>query len=186
MKTLVFLVVCVSVLLCSCSQESRNEAIERASNAASALNGGDKSAEKEHGTPLIVQEQKKKENIRQNTEWTAENQALYPIEYCQAKLKDLDTYAERLEVSAHAIAVELNKVKRNMGNDAAQLKQLQAFLSTAKKAYLEAEASGKWPVNINGFAFSQDNAKLKIIEAARKVKELEGGVNTPKNQQALL
>ena len=184
--SLVLLVCIVFVVLGGCSREERSDAIERVSSAAKKINGDDKSAEKEHETPLLVQEQQRKERIRQNTEWTTENQRLHPIEYCQAQLTELDKYGEKLEVSAHTLAVELNKVRRNMGNDSVQLKQLREFLVTAKKAYLEADAAGRWPVNINGFALTQENAKLKIVEAARKIKELEAGVNMPKNQEAML
>ena len=186
MKTFFSFLIVVCVVLAGCSQEKRNEAIDRVSNAAKKLNGEDASLEKEHETPLVVQEQQRKERIRQNTEWTAENQRLHPVEYCQAQLAELDKYGEKLEVAAHTLAVELNKIRRNMSNDDAQLKQLQSFLAAAKKAYLEAEAAGKWPVTINGFALSQDNAKLKIVEAARKIKELESGVNKPKNHEAML
>ena len=186
MKTFLSFLCVVFFVFAGCSREERNEAIDRVTDAAKSLNGDSKSAEKAHETPLVVQEQQRKERIRQNTEWTAENQRLHPIEYCQAQLAELDKYGEKLEVSAHTLAVELNKVRRNMGNDAEQLKQLQTFLATAKKAYLEAEATGKWPVNINGFALSQENAKLKIVEAARKVKELEAGTNTPLNHEAML
>ena len=184
-KILSFLAV-VCIVFAGCSREDRSEAIDRVSEAAKKLNGNDKAPEQEQSVPLIVQEQQRKERIRQNTEWTAENQRLHPIEYCQAQLSELDKYGEKLEVSAHTLAVELNKVRRNMGNDEAQLKQLQEFLATAKKAYLEAEAAGQWPVNINGFALSQENAKLKIVEAAKKIKELESGGGMPKNQEAML
>ncbi len=72
MKSIVLLVLSVvsGMVMFGCSQEGRNEAIDRASNAMNVLNGGFKSAEKEHETPLVVQEQQRKERIRQNTKWT--------------------------------------------------------------------------------------------------------------------
>ncbi len=177
------------VLLVGCSQEKRNEAIDRMSNAAKSLNGGDKSEEsaaKKHEVPLVVQEQQRKEQIRQNTEWTPENQKLHPIEYCQAQLVELDKYADKLEVSAHTIGMELNRLQRNMENSKGELTELKSLLLKAKKAYTDAEASGKWPVTVNGFKLSQDRLKQKIIETSHRIKELEGGENTPQNQKARL
>ena len=63
MKAVVFstLVAVSGMVMFGCSQEGRKEAIDRTSNAMNVLNGGDKSVEQEHETPLVVQEQQKKE-----------------------------------------------------------------------------------------------------------------------------
>ena len=177
------------VLLVGCSQEKRNEAIDRMTNAAKSLNGSGQSeapTEKKHEVPLIVQEQQKKEQIRQNTEWTPENQRLHPIEYCQAQLVELVKYADKLEVSAHTIGMELNKLQRNMENNKGELAELNSFLSKAKKAYTDAEASGEWPATVNGFNLSQDRLKQKILETSHRIKELEGGDYSPQNKKAML
>ena len=185
-------VVCAFVLVVGlsvvtgCSQQKREETIDRVSNAASALNGGGKSAEKEHETPLIVQEQQKKERIRQNTEWTPENQKLHPIEYCQAKLTELDKYSEKLEVASYKLATEQNKVQRKVEDNEKQMKSLQKFLDEAKSKYKEAEAAGKWPMELNGFYLTKEKAQEKIVEASRKIQQIAAQVNTPKNQLTML
>ncbi len=120
MKAVVFLmfVAFLGIVLFGCSQEGRKEAIDRTSNAMNVLNGGDKSAEQEHETPLVVQEHQKKERIRQNTKWTPENQKLFPIEYCQTQLKELDDNAKKLDVVSHTLATQLNRVTRTMNENA--------------------------------------------------------------------
>ena len=187
MKTSIILVICMSIaILSGCSQESREKALERASNAASVLNGGDKSAEKEHKTPLIVQEQQKKEIIRQNTEWTAENQALHPIEYCQAKLTELGGYAERLTVVAHKLATEQNLVQRSIEENAKQTASLERFLTEAKSKYKAAEEAGKWPMELNGFMLSRETVQEKVIEADKKLQLLKAQEGAPKNNLTML
>ncbi len=70
------------VCFVGCSQDDRDEVIERTGNAWNALNGETKSGEK---TARIVKEQQRKERIRQNNTWTPENRARHPVEYCQAQ-----------------------------------------------------------------------------------------------------
>ena len=128
LRALSALAVAVLLLAVSCSEEDRDEIINRTSKAAKTLSGSDKLAETEHGTPLVVQEEQRQERIRQNMEWTPENQKRYPVEYCQAMLKDLKKNEERLEVNAHEILTELNRVQRNKENSAGELGQLKNFL----------------------------------------------------------
>ena len=72
-------------------------------------------------TPRIVREQQRKERVRQNMEWTPENQALHPIEYCQAQLEKLSENASRLDVQAHKYAVAKNQAERVIADSEAQL-----------------------------------------------------------------
>jgi len=184
----VAIVACVSMfaLVYGCTPESRHEVIERASNAADALNGADKSAEHEHATPLIVQKQQKQEIIRQNTEWTAENQALHPIEYCQAQLQKLDDYAKKLKVAAHKLAVEESRMQRSIEDNSAQITALKSFLEKAKSKYKEAETAGNWPMELNGFKLSREVAQEKIIEADTKLQLLTAQETKPQNDLASL
>ena len=95
-----------------CSREDRDEAIARLGKAGRALNGEVRPDDVAHDVPNIVREQQRKERVRQNTQWTAENQALHPIEYCQAKLEDLNEYAQRLEVVTHKMMVAKSAATR--------------------------------------------------------------------------
>ena len=127
-------------------------------------------------TPRIVREQQRKEFVRQNTEWTPENQALYPIEYCQAQLEKLDEHASKLDVQAHKYAVAKNQATRAVSDAKAQLADIAKFLEEAKRAYKEAAASGKWPVTIRGFALSKEKAEEKIVAAAEKRPNLQASI----------
>ena len=127
-------------------------------------------------TPRIVREQQRKERVRQNTEWTPENQALHPIEYCQAQLDKLAEHASKLDVQAHKYAVAKNQATRAVSDAEAQLADIAKFLEEAKRAYREAAAAGKWPVTIRGFALSKEKAEEKIVAAAEKRPNLQSTI----------
>ena len=126
--------------------------------------------------PRIVREQQRKERVRQNMEWTPENQALHPIEYCQAQLEKLSENASRLDVQAHKYAVAKNQAERVIADSEAQLTDIAQFLKDAKSAYKGAEAAGKWPVTIRGFALSKEKAQEKIVAAAEKRPTLQSAI----------
>lgn len=167
-----------------CSKEDREEAINRFSKAGKILNGEARPDDAEHEVPNIVAEQQRKERIRQNRTWTAENRALHPIEYCQAQLEELGKYAARLEASAHEINTKKSEVVRTKGDNEGQLKGLEKFLGEAKAAYRKCEAENSWPAQLGGFALSREKVREKIVEAARKIPALKARVGTQQNQLA--
>ena len=171
---------------CGCSQEGRDEAINRLGKAGKALNGEVRPDDKEHGTPNIVAEQQRKERIRQNTEWTAENQALHPIEYCQAQLEEVVKIASQLEVQAHKYAVAKSQVQRTIANAEAQAANFERFIEAGKKAYREAEASGNWPAAVNGHPLTQEKLREKLLEASRRIKPLRESAARNKSTLASL
>ena len=59
----------IFLLSSGCSQEDCDDVIERATGAAHELNG-------RTGAPDVVRKQRRKENHRQNSEWTTENQGV--------------------------------------------------------------------------------------------------------------
>lgn len=75
MKMEKLMVAMMLICLAGCSKESRDETIDRLCKAGKALNGEVRSDDKKHATPNIVYDQQRKERVRQNTKWTAENQA---------------------------------------------------------------------------------------------------------------
>lgn len=163
----------LALAICGCSEDSREEAAERLATAGKALTGEVRSDGK---TPKVVADQQLKERKRQDTEWTPENQALHPIEYCQAQLETLAENAKRLDVQAHKYAVAKNQALRTISDAEAQLASVAQFLDEAKRAYRESETSGKWPVTIRGFALSKEKAQEKIVEAAEKRPTLQGTI----------
>lgn len=181
-KTLFAVGTVAGILLAGCSQEDREEAADRIGKAADALKGEDGSER----TPRIVKEQQRKERIRQNTKWTPENQAKFPVEYCQAMLEEIAKDAQHYEVLMHKFLTAKSGVTRNIAENDAQLKSYSAFLDLAKKSYREAETSGAWPVTLNGFALSKEKLQEKIVDAASKIKSLDSGTATLKTNLAKL
>ena len=146
--------------LAGCSREGRDEAITRAADAARALNGDPD----EPRTPDIVRKQQQDEKKRQNTEWTAENQAKHPIEYCQAQLRQVDDMAQRLETEVHKLNVlRAGQDRKAKENDTTAAK-MEKQLAELKTAYREAEASGAWPMSYNGFQLPKPKAQKFIVE----------------------
>ena len=176
MKKLIVAVAIAAVgsfaLLNGCSQEDRDEAMNRIGKAGRALNGEVRPNDKDNGIPNIVAEQQRRELVRQNTEWTPENQALHPIEYCQAQLEEIAKISSQLEVQAHKYAVAKSQVQRTIGNAEAQAANFEKFIADGKKAYREAEAGGMWPAQFNGYSLSREKLQEKLVEAARRVKPL--------------
>ena len=159
-----------------CSEGTRNEMVERIKHAGHALRGESGNGE----TPRIVKEQQRKERIRQNTTWTKENQALHPIEYCQAQLEELNRYAAQLEVTAHEVAVGKSATMREI-NDAEMLaEQLSAFVADAKQKYKECEAAGADKIALGGFSLTLGRAREKMVDAARRIPVLKAKVGTKK------
>ena len=165
---------------CGCSREGREEAMDRMAAAGRALNGGDT----EGRTPDVVRRQQEAEARRQNREWTQENQAKHPVEYCQAQLETIARNAEELGAVAHKIAVEISKSKRENLDDATQAENLSRFLAEAKAAYRAAEAENRWPVQIGGFSLAQERAQEKIVDASRKIPELKANIAARDNRLA--
>ena len=164
------------------SKDGREEALARAENAARAI-GGESGAER---TPDIVKQQQRKERIRQNTKWTAENQALHPLEYCQAQLEELDKHASQLDVAAHKVAVSQSTTKRQIAEAEATVASTEKFLEQAKAAYRVADSNNKWPMSLNGFTLTKEKAQEKIVEAANRIPALRQTITTRKNTLALL
>ena len=184
MKKLLFVGAGIAVgvaILHGCSKEDRDEMISLIGNAGRALNGDVRPDDQKHEVPNVVREQQRKERIRQNTQWTAENQALHPIEYCQAKLGDLDEYAKRLEVVMYKMMVAKSAANRDIADNEAKMNDLAKFLSDAKKAYKESVAAGKNKVSLGGFDLTLAKAKEKMVEANRKMPYLKERVGKRKN-----
>lgn len=172
------------VIASGCSKENRDEIIGRASKAGRALNGEVRPNDVEHETPNIVAEQQRKERIKQNTQWTAENQAMHPIEYCQAQLEETRKMAERLDVQQHTLLVTKNGLKRKIENLETEEKQLKAFLDKAKAAYREADAADAFPMKLNGYDVSREKAQSAIVEANKKLQAATSQISPNRNSLA--
>jgi len=165
-----------------CTQESREETMNRLSKAGKALSGELRPDDVDHSVPNIVAEQQRKERVRQNTSWTAENRALHPVEYCQSQLMELERFSARLEVTAHEVATRKAEVTRVMNENEGRMKHLEKFLREAKTAYRTCEANNSWPSKLGGFSLSREKVREKIVDAAQKIPSLEARVGSQRNQ----
>lgn len=150
-------------LAASCSRSSREDAIDRVSDAAKALNG------KSDDTPAVVKAEQKKERVRQDSTWTAENQRKHPLEYCRAMLSELDKKESALEVTLHEFLVADSAARRELAAAEADVKKFSSFLDKAKAAYRAADEAGAWPATFNGKSLSQDDFKSRIVDAGKKL-----------------
>ena len=94
----------------------------------------------------------------------------------QAQLEKLAENADRLDVQAHKYAVAKNQAQRTISESESQLDGVAQFLEEAKRAYRDADTSGRWPVTIRGFALSKERAQEKIVAAAEKRPLLENAI----------
>ena len=101
-------------------------------------------------------------------------------------LEELAHDSKHYEVLMHKFLTAKSSVTRNIAENDAQLKSYGAFLATAKKSYREADASGAWPVTINGFALSKEKLQEKIVDAAGKIKSFQAVIATMKTNLAKL
>jgi len=189
MKSCMILLMMVSgaaVITAGCSKEERSGAMDRLHSAGTALTGGAVQADKAHATPTIVAEQQRKERLRQNSKWTAENQALHPIEYCQAQLEEIDKMAAALQVQSHKLAMAKSALERKQTDTEAQIKGFTALLKDAKIAYRRADATNVWPMTLGGFQLSKARAQEKIVDAAQRIQTLGTSTSTIKNNIVLL
>ena len=132
--------------------------------------------------PKIVREQQRKERIRQNNTWTAENRALHPIEYCQAQLEELEKYSKQLDVAAHEVACAQSAVNRAVTDGDLMIECLNRFVEDGKTEYRKRDKDNSWPASIGGFVLTKDRLKEKMVDAVQKVAELQKRSVTLKNQ----
>jgi len=137
-------------------------------------------------TPDIVAKQQRKEIARQNRTWTPENQAKYPVEYCQAQLEKLDEHATTLEANIHRINIAASDCQRKTAECSKRIETLNAFLDMAKSKYREAEAKNAFPVDFNGYMLTKLQAQEKIVQANRQIPELQKQLLSRKNLAGLL
>jgi len=187
MKLVLTLIVVAGVsaaLYCGCSKENRDEVINRVTKAAKGLNGEVVDNTKEHEIPTVVAEQQKKERVRQNTQWTAENQKLHPLEYCQAQLDETEKMGKKLEVQQHKLLTVKSSLAKKVNQLDEQVKDLSEFLKKAKETYKEADMVNGFPIKLNGHSVTKEQAQPLMLEASRKLKKAQGQLGTSQTSLA--
>lgn len=111
----------IATVCVGCSQGSRDEAIDRATQAAKALNG------KADNTPDVVKEQIRKEKERQNSTWTIENVTAHPLEACNAKLEEIEEKINKANIAYNSALSKQAAAKTKKNTQMQRWKNSQLF-----------------------------------------------------------
>ena len=177
--SIIVVVLIATGLFWGCDSEKKTEILNTISDC---LREED---EKEY-TPDIVSKQQRKERRRQNKNWTPENQAKYPIEYCQAQLEKLDKHAAVLDTSIHKLNMSISDCQRKITNASQRIEHLKSFINMAKIKYREAEAKNAFPIDLNGYMLSKQQIQEKIVQATRQIPSLQNQLMSSKNMAGIL
>jgi len=175
-KIALVLLILITVVTCGCSDGGKN--------ISEALKGVIDSNKDQ--VPDIVKEQRRKEKIRQNTMWTEENQALHPLEYCQAQLTAVSKYEEDLSVLLFCIRKRLASNENQQEKDRVDVARYKDSFGKMKLLYLKSEETGAWPVEYNGIQMSKDKLQDAIIDIDAEIKRIEGGFANLKQRNIVL
>lgn len=122
---------------------------------------------------LIVANAALREEIRQQTEWTDENISKHPYLFIQDYIRKCDDLKAKIE----AQTVTLTRMSKEAARKVEEADVIKArysrFLDLANKAYDEAEASGKWPVVINGYEMDEEELCAKMEDAVTRLELAE-------------
>ena len=161
-RPMIIAVSLAAALCAGCSQESRDEAIDRATRAAKELNG------RVDVTPDIVKAQQKRERERQNSQWTIENVSEHPIEACNAKIEEIDGKIKAAQIAYHrALSAKIaSEESSRLAN--ADVEKYGEFLRLVRPAYKAAKGNGTWPIVVNSYTLNEESAKERILTAIKK------------------
>lgn len=133
--------------------------------------------EEEVNTPRVVRKAAAREAAKQNNTWTSENIQKNPYLFVQDQIRNCDELQAKIEAQTITMT-RLNKQSSRMaGESESAITRYTAFLEQAKAAYKAAEASGAWPVVINGYKLDEDQLAERIgdalegVELARKKRD---------------
>lgn len=170
MRKMICNIVAVMLVTVGCSKEDREEVIERVGTATKSLAGDLRTDPVE---PHVVKEAKRKESLRQDREWTPENQAAYPIEYCLAQQEETLRISKSAEVQVHRLRIARNGLMRELRSDDVSRSTCIKVLEELKARYRESDASNSWPVVYSGYSLSKDKVRSLIVDLSRKVVAIE-------------
>lgn len=120
-------------------------------------------------TPRVVAKAARREAARQNNTWTSENIQKNPYLFIQDQIRNCDELQAKIEAQTITM-VRLNKQSSRMADEAeSAIARYTDFLEQAKTAYKAAEASGAWPVVINGYKLDEDQLADRIADALEGV-----------------
>ena len=120
-------------------------------------------------TPRVVAKAARREAARQNNTWTSENIQKNPYLFIQDQIRRCDELKAKIEAQDITM-VRLNKqASRSAAEADSMISRYTAFLEQAKPAYKAAEASGNWPVRVNGFKLDEEQLVDRIADALERI-----------------
>lgn len=120
-------------------------------------------------TPTVVANAAMREAIRQDSTWTSENIRDNPYLFVQDQIRNCDALKAKIEAQ-NITMVRLGKqAARSIEEADTMIARYTAFLDQAKAAYKEAEATGTWPVTINGFRLDEEQLGDRIADALERI-----------------
>lgn len=171
----------VGVAVCiGCSQDTREDIADNVEGGTRQILG---LSDKEK-TPRVVREQQRKERIRQNNTWTAENKIQHPIEYWQAMLEKSQQAARKYETQAYEQSRAIAATKRTLRDNEVMEKNLVNYIAEVKKVFKECESLNKWPAKLRGRTFSREKLLEHHNELETKLTEVKSTIEHKKNDLA--
>ena len=139
-----------------------------AETTAVVIVNGHKSAE-----PIIVRNAELREAIRQQTTWTSENIAKNPYLFIQDQIRQCDSLKAKIEAQSITLTRMGKEAARKVEEADGMKARYTRFLAAANAAYDEAEASGKWPIAVNGYKMDEDELGDKMDDAQTRIELAE-------------
>lgn len=129
---------------------------------------------------LIVERAAMREAIRQQTTWTSENIQRNPYLFIQDQIQQCDSLKAKIEAQNITLTRMGKEAARKVEEAEGMKARYTRFLAAANAAYDAAEASGKWPVTVNGYEMDEEELGDKIDDAATRIElaEKEKSQNT--------
>lgn len=121
------------------------------------------------GTPTVVANAALREAIRQDSTWTSENIQKNPYLFIQDQIRNCDKLKAKIEAQTITMVRLEKQATRNVEEADAMIARYTAFLEQAKTAYKQAEASGTWPVTLNGYHLDEEQLGDRIADALERI-----------------
>ncbi len=119
--------------------------------------------------PTVVRNAAAREAVRQDSTWTSENIQRNPYLFIQDQIRQCDSLRAKIEAQAITLTRMGKESARKVEEANGMIARYTRFLALCNAAYDQAEASGKWPVTVNGYEMDEDELGDKIDDAATRI-----------------
>ena len=119
--------------------------------------------------PTVVRNAAIREAIRQDSTWTSENIQRNPYLFIQDQIRQCDSLKAKIEAQSITLTRMGKEAARKVDEANGMIARNKRFLEQANAAYDAAEASGKWPVTINGYEMDEDEFGDKMEDAQMRI-----------------